>query len=121
MLFLSVRGFSDYAGPTIHSRLTWLSCCLPPIGTESASCSIGFCRVEDWRPAPQVQPSCCSPFPLGVPQYPNRKLVSSPRLIKPSVRISRTGLSCVLLVRGYVAHSSGATFSCDLHTRPGNP
>src|SRR5438105_14858119 len=30
MLFLSVRGFLDYAGPTIHSRLAWLSCCLPP-------------------------------------------------------------------------------------------
>jgi len=40
-----------------------------------------------------------SPFPLGVPHYPNRKPVSSPRLIKPSVRISRTGLSCLLLVK----------------------
>ena len=30
MLFLSVRGFLDYAGPTIHSRLAWLPCCLPP-------------------------------------------------------------------------------------------
>src|SRR5712691_6330402 len=29
MLFLSVRGFSDYAGPTVHSRLAWLPCCLP--------------------------------------------------------------------------------------------
>ena len=25
-------------------------------------------RVEDWRGVPKVQPSCCSPFPLGVPQ-----------------------------------------------------
>src|SRR5215831_12296312 len=25
-------------------------------------------RVEDWRDAPKVQPICCSPFPLGVPQ-----------------------------------------------------
>ena len=27
-------------------------------------------RVEDW--------GCCSPFPLGVPHYPDRELVSSP-------------------------------------------
>src|SRR5215475_6895786 len=46
MLFLSVRGFFDYAGPTIHSRLSWLSCCLPPIGTESASCSFGFSKLN---------------------------------------------------------------------------
>jgi hypothetical protein len=25
-------------------------------------------RVEDWRGVPKVRPSCCSPFPLGVPQ-----------------------------------------------------
>jgi hypothetical protein len=25
-------------------------------------------RVEDWRGIPKVQPSCFSPFPLGVPQ-----------------------------------------------------
>src|SRR5712664_4073610 len=30
MLFLSVRGFLDYAGPSVHSRLTWLPFCLPP-------------------------------------------------------------------------------------------
>src|SRR6266852_6780147 len=30
MLFLSVRGFSDYAGPNSHSRIAWLPCCLPP-------------------------------------------------------------------------------------------
>src|ERR1043166_7733792 len=30
MLFLSVRGFSDYAGPNSHSRAAWLPCCLPP-------------------------------------------------------------------------------------------
>src|SRR5713226_2436847 len=34
MLFLSVRGFSDYAGPTAHSRLAWLPCCLPPTRNE---------------------------------------------------------------------------------------
>src|SRR5271165_5441578 len=30
MLFLSVRGFLDYAGPDSHSCLTRLPCCLPP-------------------------------------------------------------------------------------------
>src|SRR5216683_5175958 len=30
MLFLSVRGFSDYAGPNSHSRFARLSYCLPP-------------------------------------------------------------------------------------------
>src|SRR5882724_4019183 len=34
MLFVSVRGFSDYAGPTVHSRLAWLPCCLPPTRNE---------------------------------------------------------------------------------------
>ena len=28
--FSACAGFLDYAGPTNHSRLTWLSCCLPP-------------------------------------------------------------------------------------------
>ncbi len=31
---------------TIHSRLTWLSCCLPPLGRESASCSNGFSKLN---------------------------------------------------------------------------
>jgi hypothetical protein len=52
-----------------------------------------------------------SPFPLRVPQYPNHKLVSSPRLIKPSVQISCTGLSCVLRIKGYGADSSWMAFS----------
>jgi len=30
MLFLSVRGFLDYAGPNNHSRVAWPPCCLPP-------------------------------------------------------------------------------------------
>jgi hypothetical protein len=48
-----------------------------------------------------------SPFPLRVPQYPNRKLGSSPRLIKPSGLLSSTGLSCLLRVKGYGAYSAG--------------
>jgi hypothetical protein len=27
-------------------NLTWLLCCLPPLGTESASCSIGFSKLN---------------------------------------------------------------------------
>src|SRR5690348_15040357 len=46
MLFLSVRGFLDYAGPDNPLAITWLSCCLPPFGTESASCSIGFSKLN---------------------------------------------------------------------------
>ena len=57
-------------------------------------------RVEDWRHAPQVRPVRCSPFPLGVPHYPNRELVSNPRRIERSVRISRTPLSCCLHIEG---------------------
>ena len=52
-----------------------------------------------------------SPFPLRVPQYPNRKLVSSPRLIKPSGQISCTGLSCVFHIKGYVADACWMAFS----------
>src|SRR5215470_14574159 len=46
MLFLSVRGFLDYAGPNNPLAITWLSCCLPPLGMESASCSIGFSKLN---------------------------------------------------------------------------
>ena len=46
MLFLSVRGFLDYAGPCNPLAITWLLCCLPPLGTESASCSIGFSKLN---------------------------------------------------------------------------
>jgi hypothetical protein len=43
-----------------------------------------------------------------VPQYPNHKVVSSPRLIKSSVQISCAGLSCVLRIKGFGADSSVA-------------
>src|SRR5215470_14757275 len=46
MLFLSVRGFLDYAGPSKPLAIAWLLCCLPPLGTESASCSIGFSKLN---------------------------------------------------------------------------
>src|ERR1700681_101686 len=31
---------------TSHSRVTWLSCCLPPLGRESASCTNGFSKLN---------------------------------------------------------------------------
>jgi len=55
--------------------------------------------------------ACCSPFPLGVPQYPNRESVSSPRHIAPSVQISRTGRTCWLRAKSYEAYRAGATFA----------
>jgi hypothetical protein len=51
MLFLSVRGFSDYAGPTARSRFSRNSrCCRPPIRRESASWFCVF-RSPIARPA----------------------------------------------------------------------
>ena len=46
MLFLGVPGFLDYAGPSNPLAITWLLCCIPPLGTESASCSIGFSKLN---------------------------------------------------------------------------
>jgi hypothetical protein len=47
-------------------------------------------KVEGWRRCSVVRPTRCSPSPLGVPHYPDRELVSSPRHIAGSERISRT-------------------------------
>src|SRR5438067_11771059 len=50
MLFLSVRGFSDYAGPTVHSRLAWLPCCLPPTRNEVGVLIYGLFAAQWPRP-----------------------------------------------------------------------
>src|SRR5438067_11647176 len=50
MLFLSVRGFSDYAGPTVHSRLAWLPCCLPPTRNEVGVLIYGLFAAQSPRP-----------------------------------------------------------------------
>src|SRR5947208_17165384 len=50
MLFLSVRGFSDYAGPTAHSRLAWLPCCLPPTRNEVGILIYGLFAAQSPRP-----------------------------------------------------------------------
>jgi hypothetical protein len=50
MLFLSVRGFSDYAGPSVHSRLAWLPCCLPPTQNEVGILIYGLFAAQSPRP-----------------------------------------------------------------------
>src|SRR5271156_2872972 len=50
MLFLGVRGFSDYAGPTVHSRLAWLPCCLPPTRNEVGI--LIYRLIADQKPRP---------------------------------------------------------------------
>jgi hypothetical protein len=52
MLFLSVRGFLDTQDRQSTRDSRGCRIAFLPTGTESASCSIGFCRVEDWRLAP---------------------------------------------------------------------
>jgi hypothetical protein len=66
MLFLSVRGFSDYTGPTVHSRLTWLPCCLPPTRNEVGILIYGLFAAQWPRPPmPLVYASKdTSPCPL---------------------------------------------------------
>jgi hypothetical protein len=44
--FSACAGSQTTQDLTIHSRLAWLSCCLPPLGKESASCSIGFSKLN---------------------------------------------------------------------------
>jgi hypothetical protein len=44
--FSACAGSQTTQDRTIHSRLAWLSCCLPPLGTELASCSIGFSKLN---------------------------------------------------------------------------
>jgi hypothetical protein len=55
--------------------------------------------------------ACFSPFPLGVPQYPNRKLVSSPRHLERRERISRATLSCGLHVKAYTPSGTGTALA----------
>jgi len=44
--FSACAGSQTTQDRTIHSRLAWLLCCLPPLGTQSASCSIGFSKLN---------------------------------------------------------------------------
>src|SRR5712692_6780153 len=62
MLFLSVRGFLDYAGPTIHSRCTWLPYCLPPTRNGVGILIYGLFAAQSPRP----------PMPLSTLQDTSR-------------------------------------------------
>src|SRR5271168_1280582 len=50
MLFLSVRGFLDYAGPAFHSRLMWVPCCLPPTRNGVGILIFGLFAAQSPRP-----------------------------------------------------------------------
>src|SRR5450759_2231524 len=76
------------------------------------------CRVEDWRQLPRR-------FSLSVaPRFLWECLTSrtvgrfsSPRLVKPSVRFSRTGLSCLLHAKAYETYPAGRAFGSGRRTR----
>src|ERR1700704_4367790 len=69
MLFLSVRGFSDYAGPTVHSRLAWLPFCLPPTRNGVGILIYGLFAAQSPRP----------PMPLSTLQETPRDVSSKTR------------------------------------------
>src|SRR6202011_6111592 len=56
MLFLSVRGFLDYAGPTVHSRFAWLPCCLPPTRNEVGILIYELFAAQSPRPPMPLSP-----------------------------------------------------------------
>jgi hypothetical protein len=72
-------------------------------------------RVEDWRADIRLRWALHG-FHHG-PQSGCHRHVSSPRLVKRSVRISRTPLSCVLRSKGYETYPAGETFGSALRTR----
>src|SRR6202163_2144353 len=69
MLFLSVRGFLDYAGPTVHSRLAWLPCCLPLTRNEVGILIYVLFAAQSPRP----------PMPLSTLQETPRDVPSKTR------------------------------------------
>src|SRR6202022_1347796 len=64
MLFLSVRGFLDYAGPSVHSRLTWLPFCLPPTRNEVGILIYGLFAAQS--PRPPIPLSTLQTAPRGI-------------------------------------------------------
>src|SRR6266478_6808570 len=70
MLFLSVRGFLDYAGPTVHSRLAWLPCCLPLTRNEVGILIYGLFAAQS--PRPPMPLSTLQKTPRDVPQQDSR-------------------------------------------------
>src|SRR5450756_1360224 len=66
MLFLSVRGFSDYAGPNSHSRLARLPDCLPPTRNGVGILIYGLFAAQS--PRPPVPLSTLQETPHDVPR-----------------------------------------------------
>ena len=75
------------------------------------------CRVEDWRQLPRRFSLSVAPVSSGSASLPNHRPVSSPRLLKPSVRFSRTGLSCLLHAKAYGTYPAGWAFGSGRRTR----
>ena len=65
MLFLSVRGFLDYAGPSNPLAIAWLLCCLPPTRNEVGILIYGLFAAQ-W-PRPPMPLSTLQETPRGVP------------------------------------------------------
>jgi hypothetical protein len=63
-------------------------------------------RVEDWRGSGRL-PLAVSAVSSFVPAWVRHGPVSSPRLVKPSVLFSGTGLSSLLRVTGYATYRPG--------------
>src|SRR6266852_2068286 len=64
MLFLSVRGFLDYAGPTVHSRFAWPPCCLPPTRNEVGILIYGLFAAQS--PGPPIPLSTLQAMPRDI-------------------------------------------------------
>src|SRR6516164_4484443 len=69
MLFLSVRGFLDYAGPSNPLAIAWLLCCLPPTRNEVGILIYGLFAAQSPRP----------PMPLSTLQETPRDVSSKTR------------------------------------------
>jgi hypothetical protein len=48
--FIDSMARSDYAGPTVHSRLAWPPCCLPPTRNEVGILIYGLFAAQSPRP-----------------------------------------------------------------------
>src|SRR5215468_635392 len=65
MLFLSVRGFLDYAGPSNPLAIAWLLCCLPPTRNEVGILIYGLFAAQS--PRPPMPLSTLHAIPRDVP------------------------------------------------------
>ena len=70
-------------------------------------------RVEDWRRCSVGPAYPLLPVSVGSASLADRELVSSPRHIARSERISRTTRSCTVHIKGYETYQTGATAEID--------